>query len=364
MECTSSASAKNAQIDYSSSSSVDTTQSAVKKHMAGTWLSVARPSSAKEREQKEKPTESLTRTEIETTRSSSDKKIYRGKAGRLWEELGAKAKARVQEWIEEREEFEKAKKAKADLAEALAITESLYGSLKSAQKYGTVMGPAVRKRRREKALEQALEHAEKAVDAMKRMKTTYMPKPPVPTSKLPSTQFTFSDTALLAWTHPVLHCVSDSDIAKSQERKIEAYDEVLREVYCFLTIGESGSDPEMSRQAFTSRMRRSVDKIIKRYGDEVGLQRLTEFGRKTGEAWLERQDEIQNLGKAEKDFQSAAKRVGKIRQELATGHAESHISKTADTQLEDRKRKLDEVGEQVEKASELCKRVRRVKREE
>ncbi|KAF7509630.1 hypothetical protein GJ744_007668 [Endocarpon pusillum] len=191
-----------------------------------------------------------------------------------------------------------------------------------------------------------------------------MPKQPVPSAKLPSTQFTFSDAALLAWTHPVLQCVTDSDMAKSQERKVEAYDEVLREVYCFFTIGESGSDPEMSRQAFASRMRRSVDKIIKRYGDEVALQRLTEFGRKTGEAWLEHQDEIQNLGKAEKDLRSAANRVGKIRKELATGHAQSHIWKAAQTQLEDRKRMLDEVGEQVENASELCKRVKRVKREE
>lgn len=106
-------------------------------------------------------------------------------------------------------------------------------------------------------------------------------------------------------------------------------------------------------------MRRSVDKIIKRYGEEVALQQLTEFGRKTGEAWLERQDEIQNLGKAEKDLQSAAERVGKIRKELAAGHDQSHISKAADTQLENKKRKLDEVGEQVEKASELCKRVKR-----
>ena len=202
-----------------------------------------------------------------------------------------------------------------------------------------------------------------------------MPKPPAPSAKLPWTQFTFSDAALLAWTHPELQCVTDSDMAKSQERKVsisflssdvsayslqvEAYDEVLRELYCFFTIGESDSDPEMSRQAFTSRMRRSIDKIIKRYGEEVALQRLTEFGRKTGEAWLERHDDIQNLGKAEKDLQSAAKRVGQIRKELATGHAQSHVSKTADTQLENKKRKLDEVGEEVEKASELCKRVKR-----
>ena len=113
-------------------------------------------------------TESLTRTEIETARSYSDKKIYFGEAVRLREELEAKAKERVQEWIEEREEFKKAKTAKVELVMALTITESLYGSLESAQKYGTVMGPTVRKRKRNEALEQA----EKALDAMKRMKTT------------------------------------------------------------------------------------------------------------------------------------------------------------------------------------------------
>ena len=54
MECTSSDSDKNTQTDYSNSSPVDTVQSAVKKYMAGTLSSVARPPLAIEREQKEK----------------------------------------------------------------------------------------------------------------------------------------------------------------------------------------------------------------------------------------------------------------------------------------------------------------------
>ncbi len=115
----------------------------------------------------------------------------------------------------------------------------------------------------------------------------------------------------------------------------------------------------MSRQAFASRMRTSIDKIIKRHGDEAALQRLKEFGRNNGEAWLKRQDEIQNLRKAEEDLRSAAERMGNIRNELAAGHAQSRTSKTVKPPFKEKKRKLDEVEERVERVAELCKRMKR-----
>lgn len=106
-------------------------------------------------------------------------------------------------------------------------------------------------------------------------------------------------------------------------------------------------------------MRWSIDEIIRQQGDRVALQRLREFGKKAEEAWLERCNGIQNLGKAEKYLQTAAKRLGNIRRELAAGHAQTHISKAVEPQLENKKRKLNEVEEQVEKAAELCKRMKR-----
>lgn len=106
-------------------------------------------------------------------------------------------------------------------------------------------------------------------------------------------------------------------------------------------------------------MRRSIDKIIKQHGDEVALQRLTEYGRSTGEAWLERHDEIRNLGKAEKDLHGATTGVRKLRDELKARHAQTHISKTVEAQVDDKKRKLDEVEEQIEQASEFFKRIKR-----
>ncbi len=114
-----------------------------------------------------KPTENLSRTEIEETCSEIfHNKIYFGEAGRLLKELEAKAKTQVEMWTERHEELKKASAAQAELEKALDVFKRLHWSLKSANINGRVLSSTVHKRKRD----EALEHMEKASRTMKRMK--------------------------------------------------------------------------------------------------------------------------------------------------------------------------------------------------
>jgi hypothetical protein len=94
-------------------------------------------------------------------------------------------------------------------------------------------------------------------------------------------------------------------------------------------------------------------------GEKAEWQKLTDLGRKLSKSWLYREKEIRSLAQAERDLESAAKRMRNIREELAAEHAETPPSQIIGPMLVDKKRKLDGVEEQVRKVSDLCKRAKR-----
>ncbi len=98
--------------------------------------------------------------------TASYKKMSCGKAGRLWKELEAKAKTRVEKWTEQHDELKKASAAKEELEKALDVFTSVYRGLKSANDNSRVLSSTVHKRKRDEALEQMA----KASQTMKRMK--------------------------------------------------------------------------------------------------------------------------------------------------------------------------------------------------
>jgi uncharacterized protein with von Willebrand factor type A (vWA) domain len=133
----------------------------------------------------------------------------------------------------------------------------------------------------------------------------------------------------------------------------------MQYVYCLITFGESDSSPEMSKQAFATIMRSSIDMTILSHDEEPAWQGLTDFGKQHGELWVEQQRAVQNLAEAEKILEAAAKRVQDLREELTRSNVASSISQAAKPRPLDRKRKLDEVEGIIQDAAEVCKKVKR-----
>lgn len=136
------------------------------------------------------------------------------------------------------------------------------------------------------------------------------------------------------------------------------YKEVLVELYSFLTIGESDANPEVSTQAFVTNMRKAIDETFDRHGQSSESQELTRVATTHGGFWLRRKNGLRSLAQAEMDLESAAKSVRSLREELKAGYQEMSFSQLVGPSNVDKKRKFDDVDEQIEKASELCKRVR------
>lgn len=136
------------------------------------------------------------------------------------------------------------------------------------------------------------------------------------------------------------------------------YKEVLIELYCFLTIGESDNDPEVSAKKFATSMRPSIDKIFERHSRRLESEEFTRVATTRGELWLRRKNALQSLAQAEKELETAAKTVGSLPEKLKAGYQEISVSQVVGPWYAEKKRKFDEVDEQIEKASELCKEVK------
>jgi hypothetical protein len=131
----------------------------------------------------------------------------------------------------------------------------------------------------------------------------------------------------------------------------------MREVYCFLTVGESDSKPELSKQAFARTMRSSIARTILSHDEEPALEGLTAFGRTHGELWVAQQRAVQNLAEAEESLEHAAKQVQDLRDQLTGKDVGISVSRGVGLRL-NRKRKLEEVEAIIQNASDVCKRLK------
>jgi hypothetical protein len=135
------------------------------------------------------------------------------------------------------------------------------------------------------------------------------------------------------------------------------YDELMRQVYCFLAIGESDVSPEMSKKAFASAMRSSIARTILSHHEGVALQGLTDFGKAYGELWVEHQRAVQNRAEAEKSLEHAAKRAKDLQRELNSKRVGVLISPGFATRIY-KKRNLEEVEGIIQDAADVHKRVK------
>lgn len=106
-------------------------------------------------------------------------------------------------------------------------------------------------------------------------------------------------------------------------------------------------------------MRQSIDKIFDRHGQKLESEELTRVATTRGRFWLRRKTGLRSLAQAERDSDTAAKTVGSLREELNAGCQETSVSQVFGPWYAHKKWKFDEVDEQIEKASKLCKQARR-----
>jgi hypothetical protein len=110
-----------------------------------------------------------------------------------------------------------------------------------------------------------------------------------------------------------------------------------------------------SKHVYASQLRTSIDKIIIAKCGGAELEKLRQCARSHSESWLEREKELDNLTEAEETLKSGAERVGNMRNELNVQHAQSVVLLMDGSDVVGRKRVYDEVEEQVQKGSNMCK---------